>query len=93
MDCSCCEDELFEAFNSEDVDPFLGTAHSLEDCLAYSVITERGGVDALSEEELNEVWNKRRPALLREAKRLGIEVEVVRVNCKEVLTKQECVVV
>ena len=37
--CSCCEASLMEAYNSEDTDPSLGTAHSELDCYIHAIIT------------------------------------------------------
>lgn len=38
--CDCCEAAtLMEAYNSEDTDPSLGTAHSKLDCYIHSLIT------------------------------------------------------
>lgn len=37
--CSCCEASLMEAYNSEDTDPSLGTAHYRLECYIQAVIT------------------------------------------------------
>lgn len=37
--CSCCEATLMEAYNSEDTDPSLGTAHYKLECYIQAVIT------------------------------------------------------
>lgn len=37
--CSCCEASLMEAYNSEDTDPSLGTAHSKLDCHIQAILT------------------------------------------------------
>lgn len=37
--CSCCEASLMEAYNSEDTDPSLGTAHYKLECYIQSIIT------------------------------------------------------
>lgn len=84
--CDCCEDWFFEAYNSEDVDPSLGTAHSYEDCVAYALITEAGGVDAFFDAELDRIWEMDWAELVDNANDLGIVVEVVNEKGKEVLT-------
>jgi len=73
--CSCCEPTLMEAYNSEDTDPSLGTAHSELDCYIQaiaSVLIKRGGyyVDScalylLTEDEVYSL-----------CKVMGIEVEI-----------------
>lgn len=37
--CSCCEASLMEAYNSEDTDPSLGTAHYRLECYIQAIIT------------------------------------------------------
>lgn len=37
--CDCCPATLMEAYNSEDIDPSLGTAHCIFDCYVMAVIT------------------------------------------------------
>ena len=37
--CSCCEASLMEAYNSEDTDPSLGTAHYELECYIKAIIT------------------------------------------------------
>lgn len=37
--CSCCEATLMEAYNSEDTDPSLGTAHYELECYIQAIIT------------------------------------------------------
>ena len=37
--CDCCEATLMTAYNSEDTDPSLGTAHSKFDCYIQAIIT------------------------------------------------------
>lgn len=37
--CSCCEASLIEAYNSEDTDPSLGTAHYKLECYIKAIIT------------------------------------------------------
>ena len=37
--CSCCPASLMEAYNSEDTDPSLGTAHYKLECYIQAVIT------------------------------------------------------
>lgn len=37
--CSCCEASLMEAYNSEDTDPSLGTAHYKLECYIQAILT------------------------------------------------------
>lgn len=37
--CSCCEASLMEAYNSEDTDPSLGTAHYKLECYIQAIAT------------------------------------------------------
>lgn len=37
--CSCCPATLMEAYNSEDIDPSLGTAHYILDCYVKAILT------------------------------------------------------
>lgn len=37
--CSCCPASLMEAYNSEDTDPSLGTAHCIFDCYVRAIHT------------------------------------------------------
>ena len=73
--CSCCEGTLMEAFNSNDTDCNLGTAHSYEDCYVYAIMTENAGkVPLYLDKELYEMNIKELKAL---AKQMNIEVEII----------------
>lgn len=39
LGCSCCEASLMEAYNSEDTDPSLGTAHYKLECYIHAILT------------------------------------------------------
>ena len=40
--CDCCKPTLMESYNSDDVYPGLGSAHSVEDCHVQALITHLG---------------------------------------------------
>lgn len=75
LGCSCCEASLMEAYNSEDTDPSLGTAHSKLDCYIHAIITvmiERHSCD-FDPEVLYLLEEKEIEAL---CKAMKIEVEI-----------------
>lgn len=53
--CSCCDSTLMEAYNCDDVDYTLGTAHSEEECFQHSIITSLGGYHRMPDEFLDEL--------------------------------------
>lgn len=74
--CSCCEATLMEAYNSEDTDPSLGTAHSKLDCYIQAINTillRRNHLCDFDPEVLYLMEEKEIEAL---CDAMGIEVEI-----------------
>lgn len=40
--CDCCTDDFIEMYNSDDIDPILGSSHSIEDCYVSAILSELG---------------------------------------------------
>lgn len=70
--CDCCEDVYMECYNSDDVMTGLGSAGSIEDCYAQSLITE---ID--DQDEYSKFYEMNIAELLIAANDLGIKVEIV----------------
>lgn len=75
--CDCCEPTEMTAFNSDDTDSNLGTAHSIEDCYIYAIKTEaqNQGVDLYINDD--SLWEQPLKSLKVIAKEFGIRVEIV----------------
>lgn len=74
--CSCCEATLMEAYNSEDTDPSLGTAHYKLECYVQAIITtliKRNQSCHFDPEALYLLGEKEIEAL---CDAMGIEVEI-----------------
>lgn len=74
--CDCCEGSWIELYNSNDTDPRLGSAFSMEDCYTQSIITELGRYNITDEYE-ESLWHMPLEELKEEAKNLNIEIEIV----------------
>lgn len=75
--CDCCEPTEMAAFNSDDTDSSLGTAHSIEDCYIYAILTEaeKQGIDLTTNDD--SLWEQPLESLEIIAKELDIEVEIM----------------
>lgn len=74
--CDCCEGSLMEAYNSEDTDPSLGTAHCIFDCYVraiLSVLIKRNDSHHFDSEALYLLEEDEIKALCTA---MGIEVEI-----------------
>lgn len=72
--CDCCIGGWVWAYNSNDTDDWLGTAHSEEDCYAHAIITE---LDLIDPDKCDKYWSMDIDELKVVASEVGIEVEIV----------------
>lgn len=74
--CSCCPDDVWEYYESGDVDPTLGTAHSEEDCYVHAIVTLVGR-ELIVDDVLYKLYEYSFGQLMDICDRLGIIVEIV----------------
>ena len=71
--CSCCEPTLMEAYNSEDTDPNLGTAHDEPECYMQALLTTLADIGDADRDAL---YGMTHEGLLLLCTKLNIEVVI-----------------
>lgn len=72
--CDCCDDVFMSCYNSDDIDPALGSAHCIEDCYAQALITFKG-YDNLSSDHMSEIYYLPLEELMADCEQYGLTVE------------------
>ena len=79
--CSCCPAVFVDVYNSDDTDPNLGSAHSVEDCYVQSILTREVEI-GIPYDEAKEYYYMELDSLKILAYAMGIDV-IIEMNIEE----------